>query len=586
MPWVQEELRHDHFLDDFWNVVLRRYEDAAGNKWWANYSEDLEKIDAFKISYEPGLLTSNCDGDFIPNHKFPNAKEGGFIALTRHMIVKRWDGQLLGLAQSTGAVRFYPKKYSLDPVTFLEEMKQFFYETVDYTTLYTYMLEKYEHPTHFVGGEGGEPQPITYIMESQFNGVLASSLDIEFHNENMYGKEMYQSPVMTLDLVQGQNFSVGAIGKLNFKTDTNWWNDSKILLQGNIDTNSFCFILRADNAPIWHDGKVPQTPFYFGDVIDKGTGEFVPVAMFGGKAVDRNFDFDNTEVITNEAIMPTTRNYVHYPSNGVDSVMLKRTKFGARYQAHYLQWEVPPNEIPPNRSRIELNRDALEYAEKHKFFEDKVVIPFNKDETVIKFEPFGIAEPTTVLDNATHVVVGSSEIMELVSYDDKNWEMTVKRISDRPINHDKGEVIWGISAKMLEMFKTKRPRSWNNLTNDPNYYKYTPHPSRYSGKVHTSRLYLVHPEEGVVGELPNMVVATSINIYDGTRLTFSKPCAGDDCEEYTPPEKPETKGPLDWKPIPNSQVADPDDEYTPEPETPTEPEAPTEPEVPTEEGTV
>lgn len=573
MPWVHEEIRHDHLLDDFWNVILRRYKDDGGNYWWANYSEDLEKIDAFKISFEPGLLVSNCDGDYAPNHQFPNAGEGGYIAITRHMIVKRWDGELLGMAQSTGAVRIDPTLYSKNPAMFLQEMSTLFYDTVDYTTLYTYMLDKYTNHTHFAGDGGAEP--ITFIAEAQFNGVLASSLDIEFHSEEYYGREMYQSPIVTIDLIHGMSYSVGAIGKLNFKTDTNWWNDSKILVQGNIDTNSFCLILRADTAPIWHDGKVPQTPFYFGDILvtnprqegeTEVTKEYMPVAMFGGRAVDKNFDFDNTEIITNEAIMPTTRNYVHYPSNGIDSVMVKRTRFGAMYQAHYLSWEVPPNEIPPKRERFEANKQGYDFAKANKFFEDALAEDITESTTTFTFKAMGIGEPTEVLAtrDATHVLVNGIEVMELVSFDADEWTMTVKRIAEKPLRHPQGSVIWGISRENAAMFTKKGVRSWNNLTNDPDYYKYTPHPSRYSGKIHTSRLYVVHPEDGMVGELPNMVVATSINIYDGTRLTFSKPCQ-DDCEEYVPPRRPDSLGQLMWRPQPNSTYIDDEGlEYVPE----------------------
>lgn len=555
MPWVQEELRHDSFLDDFWNVVLRRFTDDEGNHWWANYSDDLERIDAFKISFEAGLLVANCDGDFIPNHSYPEPEIGGYLAISRHMIIRRYDGELLGLAQSTGAVKINPLLYSKDPATFLNEMRDLFYETVDYTKLYAYMLDKYEHHTHYESAEG-EKLPITFISEAQFNGVLASSLDIEFHSEEYYGKDMLQSPIMAIDLIHGTTYSVGAIGKLNYKTETNWWNDSKIKLEGNIDTNSFCFVLRADNAPIWHDGKVPQTPFFFGDVYNKEYDEYIPVAMFGGKAVDKNYDFDNTEIITNEAMMPTTRNYVHYPSNGVDSVMLKRTKYGARYQAHYLSWEVPPNEIPPDRKVYEVNPDAIAFAKERKIFEDKLGEAITPETTTFKFKAGGMAEPTSVLttSDVTHILIGDSEIVELVDYDVDNWTMTVKRIVEKPLSHSNDDMLYGITANEAGMFYRKQPRSWNNMVNNPDYYKYTPHPSRYSEKLHTSRLYLVHPEEGVVGELPNLVVSTSINIFDGTRLTFTKPCAEEDCEEYVEPPLITSPGALKWNPAPNSLV--------------------------------
>jgi hypothetical protein len=55
------------------------------------------------------------------------------------------------------------------------------------------------------------------------------------------------------------------------------------------------------------------------------------------------------------------------------------------------------------------------------------------------------------------------------------------------------------------------PRAWNNAENP--LYKYQFNPSRYSGKVHTSKVYLVHPEEGVRGSLINAIgfAAVSFN---------------------------------------------------------------------------
>ncbi|MBJ8206168.1 hypothetical protein JDS91_34025, partial [Bacillus cereus] len=64
-------------------------------------------------------------------------------------------------------------------------------------------------------------------------------------------------------------------------------------------------------------------------------------------------------------------NYVNHPSNGIDSVMIKKTKYGARYQEHFLRWNVPPNLMPPTREELRLVKNAQgtekeeEYARKY-----------------------------------------------------------------------------------------------------------------------------------------------------------------------------------------------------------------------------
>lgn len=93
---------------------------------------------------------------------------------------------------------------------------------------------------------------------------------------------------------------------------------------------------------------------------DEEEGE-KPAALFAGTALSKerasaeaalvasgNFDFDDVS-LKQDVILPVMKDYKEYPSNGVDSVMVKRTKYGARYQAHYLAWALPPNLMPPTR---------------------------------------------------------------------------------------------------------------------------------------------------------------------------------------------------------------------------------------------
>lgn len=93
---------------------------------------------------------------------------------------------------------------------------------------------------------------------------------------------------------------------------------------------------------------------------DKGA-DGNPAALFSGTAATKEganleaslkasemFDFDSSKG-TQKVLLPVMKDYLHYPSNGLDSVMVKRTKLGARYQAHYIAWAVPSSSMPPMR---------------------------------------------------------------------------------------------------------------------------------------------------------------------------------------------------------------------------------------------
>ena len=280
---------------------------------------------------------------------------------------------------------------------------------------------------------------------------------------------------------------------------TNWWTDSEVLVRGHVDSRTFFLILQADNVPTWENNLIPTIPIYFGRVLplegsdDEGyalfAGTIPPVARvnatsrlttyakheitpsttminvgdasklpeppaflsIGGKeivlmtekqgntiVVKRGqegtepqrfyagttiarlstnnpnipneivvslFDFDDPGATVGETIFPLLKLYPHYASNGVDSVMMSRSRFGARYQSYYLSWGAPTNSLPPAR-----------------------IGPGSK----------------------------------------------------------------------------KYPRAYEGLLNTTNY-KYQFNTSRYSGKVHSTPVYVVHPEEGVRGYLDKVI---------------------------------------------------------------------------------
>lgn len=76
----------------------------------------------------------------------------------------------------------------------------------------------------------------------------------------------------------------------------------------------------------------------------------------------------------------------------------------------------------------------------------------------------------------------------------------------------------------------KYPQAWLGSANDE--YKYKFNPSMYSGKVHTSRAYLVHPDEGVRGYLPKMILLHPLGLVNGDKLKVRKAACPDQFDIY------------------------------------------------------
>lgn len=457
MPWVEETLRHDSFLDDLFDKVFRRFKDKSGNYWWQDFNDKTPKVDLYKITFEKGLFVRYTNG-----YKVPENPQEGNICVTRHIIMRRWDNELLAFAQSTGAVKIATEDLPTDKVELMKWFVEFYKSFVDYTTVYAYTMDTYEGYTHFVTGDG-KVAPVTIMTDDSGFGVFRASLDIEYYSEDEYYPDTKQSPIIVMKLKGDTGESVSSIGKLNYRTNTNWWADSLIQLRGVFDETSCFFTLKVDSAPTWEDNNVTLVPFFFGNLVVKGATEpnKTPIAMLGGTQVGKLFDFDNVEIKT-ETLQPITRNYVNHPSNGIDSVMVKKTKYGARYQEHFLRWNVPPNLMPPTREELRKVKDAM-------------------------------------------------------------------------------------GTEKEEEFARKYPRAWNYLRFG--YYNYNFHPSRYSDKIHASRATVMHPEDGVIGYIPNIVLLPLINIMEGDILKFPHWCA--DCAEapynHTTPE---TSSKMEWSPSP------------------------------------
>lgn len=72
--------------------------------------------------------------------------------------------------------------------------------------------------------------------------------------------------------------------------------------------------------------------------------------------------------------------------------------------------------------------------------------------------------------------------------------------------------------------------SWKNQANDE--YSFRFNPSSYSKKVHVSRAYVIHPEEGVRGHLKDMLMASSIGLINSDRLKLKREACPDVFDLY------------------------------------------------------
>ncbi|OBR67749.1 hypothetical protein A7K91_08420 [Paenibacillus oryzae] len=430
-------------------------------------------------------------------------------------------------------------------------------------TIYFYQLEKWiGNGIQLVGWDNtAELKRLSLDVEVQtsmweldeYTSALQSRLTDKF-------PQIFQSPIVSACTRIPQLEHIEKFAGIDVKY-SNWWNDSKVLVKGFIDGKSAMLIICADTAPIWDSNAVPAIPLYMGDfdavsapdetvrrdvtfdftgrttkastiisnkpMINEGSflnvwlmgdtagsspenqivlkiagqeigrfstassakptgskddaqyfGQFPltdiqgknsvtieavsgdsvngyapvaarmwvevhiqtnkdtagePAALFAGTAFNRNgadlvqalkrsaeFDYDDAS-IRQETLFPIMKDYPHYPSNGVDSVMVKRNKYGSRYQAHYLSWNTPPNAMPPDRE-------------------------------------------------------------------------------------DSGG--------------RKHPRAWKNFLNKQHNYQFNP--SRYSGKAHSSRALVIHPEDGTFGTLRNVILTSPLTIMNGDELKAVK----------------------------------------------------------------
>lgn len=351
---------------------------------------------------------------FVTEHTQTTPHEDRFV-VANHIIVRNARGDMLGIASIadwkalTDHAKGFPY-YNFATSTKVEKEALITYLEGEYdkqktnTTLYFYMIEKLpviQNDSTILAHWG---------LETEGDKRLQMALDVEVtevgFNSTTVGSEhvkvadinVMQSPIVESAL------RAPFLENINYPyMSTNWWADSEINIKGYVDSNSVFLVLQTDNTPMWEDNVLPTIPLYFGDIVPEDEGD-PAVALFAGTVPTgtnadavAKYDFDSV-VEGGKSIFPILKKYPSNPSNGVDSVMISRTKLGARYQSYYLSWNTAPQTMPPSR--------------------------------------------------------------------------------------DNGD----------ELNTRDYPRAWDNRG-------YGFNPSRYSGRVQTSHVYLVHPEEGNRGHL-------------------------------------------------------------------------------------
>lgn len=144
-------------------------------------------------------------------------------------------------------------------------------------------------------------------------------------------------------------------------------------------------------------------------------------------------------------------------------------------------------------------------------FDFKSSTPYRKTE---KFMPFGKTYPSFPGNGVDNVIVKRSELGARYQAYYLSWNTAPQNMPPDRVGEDGGQY----------------PLSWMTQENDE--YKYKFNPSMYSQKIHTSRAYLIHPDEGVRGYLPRMVILSPMGLINEDKLKVRTATCPDEFDIY------------------------------------------------------
>lgn len=244
-------------------------------------------------------------------------------------------------------------------------------------SIYTYMLDKYDNPdstlipdrpvpshhyTLVLSGDGKQNVLDAEIFGTEWLSTVQGQPAIS-RPSTKYATNI-QSPIIESDYRHEELGYAEYSEKFDeVLTVGNFWPDSNVRVKGYIDERTTSLVLHSDTAPSFDMNAVPIIPIYLGEGQDlKGyeqteTDDKSLLDVLYGGTVPKvalnmvpKFDFDDTSLMKfTKPITPIMREQNDSQGNGLDNVIVRRNKNGARYVGHYISTATAPNMMPPNR---------------------------------------------------------------------------------------------------------------------------------------------------------------------------------------------------------------------------------------------
>lgn len=297
----------------------------------------------------------------VPITYYVNGRTSGKTCVARHTIMRNARGDLLGIAiaamwddDTSKAPAFSWQNHTqAEKDVFTTYLASQYDTRKSNTSIYFYMLEKLPNIQNnsnlLVTWRGTDDDLLRMALDIEVTDVTLNTLYndgiVKIADPLVMQSPIVESTIRAKFLDNSQNYPY---------QETNWWADSEVSLRGRIDSNNIFVVLQADNTTMWDYNVVPIIPLYFGDIVPIDEGD-PAIALFAGTVPTGNdkdtvskFDFSST-VPVGKKILPILKKYPNNPGNGIDSVLVNRTRLGARYQGYSLSWNTAPNEIPPGR---------------------------------------------------------------------------------------------------------------------------------------------------------------------------------------------------------------------------------------------
>ncbi|MEM5623006.1 hypothetical protein AAHB56_24060 [Bacillus thuringiensis] len=282
----------------------------------------------------------------------------------KHVVLQNADGGMYGIVQTWAWENKTKLDIDLSTDKGKTELQSYLENNPGYkdrSCMYLYMIEQLpnykDNSLITMGAQDG------YETKSIMDVELAEVTEIKNENRNpntgeiyyTYSYEYSDSPQLMMSPWVKCTFRNPRLQNVN--VDTNWWPDSLVRITGQVDKDRAVLLIQADRTPAFENNVVPVIPVYMGRLESYAADDTIADALWAGSAYDEGdessshtFDFENPKPFRDVSkYMPRTKTYPKSPGNGIDNVIIKRSRFGARYQAHYIAWNVPSNMMPPDR---------------------------------------------------------------------------------------------------------------------------------------------------------------------------------------------------------------------------------------------